>query len=151
MVKSDKTIKIIAIVNDNTVLINAGKRDGLSSGDSLNVLDNHTTKLSDPDTGEVLAEFKQFKQKIYVKEAKDKYSICVGKYTRTATNLSTTSNALAARILDTSGIIASSARYETQTETVGKKLNVNPEQVTDIFSDYSYKMISIGDTATLIK
>lgn len=63
-----ETFKIVAILDDKTVLINAGERNDIKIGDEFNILEKGPTLIKDPDTGEVLEKVQQYKQRIYVQK-----------------------------------------------------------------------------------
>lgn len=144
-----KTIKIISILDDTTVLINAGSREGITTNDSFDIIDPKVEKIIDPDTKELLDEISRFKQRIYVKETKEKYSICVSKYSSTTVNASLTK-----MILQTSAKnLANSfnmAGTEEETKTYGSELNIDPKEADNILSKYSHAKVHVGDEVILV-
>lgn len=142
---AQKRFQIIAITDERTVLINAGKNDGITSGASFDILSSKPTKLKDPDTGEVLAEFPQKKQRIYVQKVFDKYCICVSKYTTQSVN------ALAEELTLNHKLGSTIYDIYTKKETVGKDLNVDKKDFSTILKDYSYARVRVGDSVQLVK
>lgn len=148
-----ETFKIVAILDDKTVLINAGERNDIKIGDEFNILEKGPTLIKDPDTGEVLEKVQQYKQRIYVQKVEKKYSICVSKYTRTVIG-----NSLAERLLRASTdqysiaiTRVSVAGDAEKQETVGRKLNIDPNEINDVLGSYSYHQVHAGDQVKLVK
>lgn len=135
MDEKQKQFKIVAIIDDETVIINAGKRDGIMNNDKFNILDSKSQELKDPDTDEILGIFKQVKQPIFAKDVQEKYSICVSRYK------SQGNSALASMILGTSrGAGTSNSERE-----IGKKMKIQPEEATESLTHYTYETVHVGD------
>ncbi|HDK5717126.1 TPA: hypothetical protein PTC28_001852, partial [Staphylococcus pseudintermedius] len=50
----EKKFGVAAILDEYTIIINAGKSDDVSEGDSLSILSDSTIEIKDPFTDEVL-------------------------------------------------------------------------------------------------
>lgn len=137
MLAKDK-FYIVAIINKKTVLVNAGKRDGVRKDNSFDILDQKKKTLKDPITGEILDKFYQKKQRIYVSEVHEKYSVCVSTYTTKTSNLYDFAS-IASPLSD---IIGSNT---VKTEIVGKELNVEDSEIEDLLSEFNYAKVKVGD------
>lgn len=136
-----KKMKVIKIINEYSLIINAGIREGIKKGDRFLILDNERF-LEDPDTGEILGTFPGFKQLIVAEDVKKKYSICSTPQSEIHTfapMLSTVSESL--RKLSDTSVFADTNIYQKPRE----KLNVSKYDIDDIFSDFSDSLITIGD------
>ena len=68
--------RIIYILNDETVLINIGKNQGVMDRDSFYILSDTRSYVIDRYNNKVLDDIIQYKQEIYVEEIRDNYTIC---------------------------------------------------------------------------
>ncbi|UXR72322.1 FlgT C-terminal domain-containing protein [Staphylococcus sp. IVB6240] len=74
-----KRLGVAAILDEYTIIINAGKLDGVSKGDSLSVLSSNIIEIRDPFTDEVLHELKRSKARLKVVKVLEKVSFCKAK------------------------------------------------------------------------
>ncbi|MDG2545205.1 MULTISPECIES: hypothetical protein [Lactiplantibacillus] len=142
MSDKQKKIRIIAIIDKKTVIINAGSDDGVNKKQEFNIIDNNPVIIKDPDTGEILDKFSRYKQKLYVKEVRQKYSICVSKYKASFVGAS-----LASMVINSESFIQPSDSLEQK--TVGSNLNVDDSEISNILSEYSYAKVHINDEVVL--
>lgn len=138
-----KYIKIIAIINETTVIINAGTREGIKNDDKFNILDKKVYKLTDPDTHEVLDTFKKYKQKLYVKELHETYCICVSTYKK---------HIMPASLMKslTEPLNPFLKQDKESVKIIGKKMKIDPKEINDILSSYSYSTVHVGDVVKII-
>ena len=67
--------RVIKIISDRRIVINAGKND-VSEGDILRVIVKNDEEIIDPETNEVLGTLDFVKATVYVEHVYDKMSIC---------------------------------------------------------------------------
>ncbi|WP_054678537.1 FlgT C-terminal domain-containing protein [Lacticaseibacillus sharpeae] len=135
---TSKQFRVIAISDKYTLAINAGIKDKIKEGDQFDILDNDTKQLIDPETHELLATIQQKKQRIYVKEVFEKYSVCQSQYKQesiSAGNLATALLSDASRVSDP----------RIRTRIIGRPMNVNSKDASNIFAKYNFGEIHIGD------
>lgn len=128
-----KKTKIIKILSEYRVVINAGSRDGVNLGDKFNIIDPNLRVLEDPDTNEILDTFTGYKAYVLVEEVNEKYSICHSpvEYENGFSNVFTNN------LLSTTGIFNN---RETKVP-----LNVSEYDIDDIFNKYTDAIVSVGD------
>ena len=71
-----KNAKVAAIINDYSLIINAGENQGIQNGDNLMVIDQERSTITDPVTGEVIGEFPIPKIKLSVTQTHPNFSVC---------------------------------------------------------------------------
>lgn len=71
----EKTYKIVRIIDDQTLVINAGYNDGIKSGDKFEIYTSGE-EIKDPDTDEVLGTLDYIKEKVEAVDVFPKMSIC---------------------------------------------------------------------------
>lgn len=123
-----KKIKIIKILSEYEVVINAGSDDGIEVNQHFNILDDEKRLLTDPDTGDILDEFTGYKAELIVKRVEKKYAIC-----RTPRSSS-----------DSISLLAQSMSLGL-TKSQQEKLNVSEYDIDNIFSKYTNSIVKIGD------
>ncbi|QDW99064.1 hypothetical protein [Staphylococcus agnetis] len=74
-----KKIGVAAILDEYTIIINAGKLDEVNKGDSFSVLSDSSIEIKDPFTGEELYELKRIKARLKVDKVLEKISFCKAK------------------------------------------------------------------------
>lgn len=122
--KYDK-FKIVKIIDDYTVLIDAGKQDGYDVGDVFEIY--ITGKEIKSPSGDVLGTLDNIKGQIVVDTIFDAMSLCKSSE------------------FTASGISASMEMFNTTLYSKSrKKLNVDPSQITPVYSDIELE-IKIGD------
>ena len=127
--------KIVKIIDEYTVIINAGTNKGIEIGDKLQIIDEKGSEVKDPDTNEVLGFLDLIKDTVEVSEVHDKMCICVTPHYTTVNNI----------ISPGLRSIAGSIVFSEQ-----KKLNVDLSQVTGGLRK-SDAPIQIGDPVRIIK
>ncbi|MBZ8174048.1 hypothetical protein [Staphylococcus delphini] len=75
----EKKFGVAGILDEYTIIINAGKSDDVSEGDSLSILSDSTIEIKDPFTDEVLYELKRIKAKLKIVRVFEKVSFCKSK------------------------------------------------------------------------
>lgn len=143
-----KKFKIIKLVNKTTVLINAGKADGVKKDDKFRILDDNLTQIVDPDTDEILDEYYRFKQALYVDKVNEKYSVCVSQY-----SIPVTGQSLASKIINTSGSSPFTAAMDIHktVKTYGNTMNVDEDELDDVLSEYNHGKVHVGDEVEPVK
>ena len=131
------------IKKTKTVIINAGTREGIKNDDKFNILDKKVYKLTDPDTHEVLDTFKKYKQKLYVKELHETYCICVSTYKK---------HIMPASLMKslTEPLNPFLKQDKESVKIIGKKMKIDPKEINDILSSYSYSTVHVGDVVKII-
>lgn len=124
-----KKYYVVAILSDTELIINAGRKDNITIKDSFDILDNQTKELIDPISKKTLDSFVMKKQRVYVTEVKEEYCICVSEYIEKSSYHP---------IIDS-----------TIQKKVGRKMNVDKKEVTDIMSEFNYSTIHPKDPAKL--
>lgn len=117
-----KEFKVIKIVGDTALIVNAGKKDGVQIGDEVEIR-SEGEDIFDPDTNEKLGHYDVLKDTLKIIEVYDKMCVCETK--------------------SISDIINASTLFKTEQ----KKLNVLPSEISASGS----KIIRIGDRAILLK
>lgn len=128
--------QIATIIDDTKVIINQGSRNNVNVGDEFNIVDNKASILKDPTTDEILGIFNQYKQKIYVTQVEEKYSICTSIIKKRKIPQSYID--IVSKPLDSLSIVQEESK-------VGKKMKINPNEINNVLSKYNYKTIHVGD------
>lgn len=136
-----KKPQIIAILNNEQVIINVGKRDGVKVNDKFDIVDPQIKILRDPDTHEILDKFQQFKQQISAIKVETKYSICSSIFNKKENPVSTLLMNQYQPIINATTI----------NNKEGKALKVDQKEVDNITAKYNYSVIHIGDRVILSK
>lgn len=117
-----KEFKVVKIIGDTALIINAGENDGVNIGDEVEIR-SEGEDIIDPDTNENLGHYDVLKDTLKVIEVYDKMCVCETK--------------------NISNIINASVLFKTEQ----KKLNVLPAEISSSGS----KIIRIGDRAILLE
>ena len=125
--------KIVKIIDEYTVIINAGLNNYVNIGDKFQILDEEGSEVKDPDTGELLGYMHSIKDTVIVSEVLEKMCYC--------SSNSLTSDALLSSIYKVGDNLNFSQK---------KRLNIDYTQVTGGLR-LSNKPIQVGDTVKLIK
>ena len=121
-------IKVIKIISDKRIVINAGKNE-VQTGDILRVIEKNSEEIVDPDTNEVLGTLDYIKATITVEYVYEHMSICKNYETKTVNALDP---------------------FETlRQREVTSPLNVNLSQITGGYN-IDNKLIEIGDLVELL-
>lgn len=120
--------KVIKIISDKRIVINAGKNE-VQTGDILRVIEKNSEEIVDPDTNEVLGTLDYIKATITVEYVYEHMSICKNYETKTENALDP---------------------FETlRQREVTSPLNVNLSQITGGYN-IDNKLIEIGDLVELL-
>ena len=120
--------KVIKIISDKRIVINAGKNE-VQTGDILRVIEKNSEEIVDPDTNEVLGTLDYIKATITVEYVYEHMSICKNYETKTVNALDP---------------------FETlRQREVTSPLNVNLSQITGGYN-IDNKLIEIGDLVELL-
>ena len=120
--------KVIKIISDKRIVINAGKNE-VQTGDILRVIEKNSEEIVDPDTNEVLGTLDYIKATITVDYVYEHMSICKNIETKTVNALDP---------------------FETlRQREVTSPLNVNLSQITGGYN-IDNKLIEIGDLVELL-
>ncbi|MBC1284389.1 hypothetical protein [Listeria booriae] len=136
------SIKVVKIIDDERIVINAGTENGIKIHQQLSIIDKEGDEVIDPDTGASLGSLDIVKAIVEVEATYPKMSVCVNPEMAKST----------AEILDSLTKAQSSAfRSAFLAGTKRKNLNVNLEQVTGGYNnEKGESTINIGDKAKLI-
>ena len=120
--------KVIKIISDKRIVINAGKNE-VQTGDILRVIEKNSEEIVDPDTNEVLGTLDYIEATITVEYVYEHMSICKNYETKTVNALDP---------------------FETlRQREVTSPLNVNLSQITGGYN-IDNKLIEIGDLVELL-
>lgn len=120
--------KVIKIISDKRIVINAGKNE-VQTGDILRVIEKNSEEIVDPDTNEALGTLDYIKATITVEYVYEHMSICKNYETKTVNALDP---------------------FETlRQREVTSPLNVNLSQITGGYN-IDNKLIEIGDLVELL-
>lgn len=76
----DKLFKVVKIIDEYHIVINAGERDNIKVGNKFEIFSEEGSVVKDPDTGEILGNLDAIKDVVTVQQVKEKMCIC-GKMT----------------------------------------------------------------------
>lgn len=113
--------RIVKIIDDTAIVINAGKNNSINVGDEFQILGKNGEQVSDPDTGELLGEIELIKGIVIARQVYSKMTIC-----------STETKSLMPNILSYNSLM-----YEEE------RLNVDSTQISGGL--YSDEPVKIGD------
>lgn len=126
----EKIFKIVKILSDETVIINAGEKDSIKRGDTFEIF-GPGMEIKDDDTGESLGTIDNIKETVSVLKVFDKMCEC--------SHISETASIL--DVINSTGRLYNKSKYK-------KILNVDKEQLLN--DDNLDKTIRKGDSARLI-
>ncbi|MGY3717011.1 hypothetical protein ACWE42_15975 [Sutcliffiella cohnii] len=127
--------KIAKILDEYTVIINAGTEHGVELKDRFQILDNEGSAVEDPDTGETIGHLDLIKATVTVKEVYENMCVCSSPTFYRAGFFSALNN-------------IGQAIDETYVEQ--EKLNIDLKDVTGGLRK-SNKKVRIGDFVKLLK
>lgn len=130
--KLSNTFKIVKIIDEYTLIINAGSNDGVNIDDKFQILDKKGNKVIDPDTKEVIGKLDLIKDTVTVTEVYEKMSVCSSKSVIKQNN------------------ILNAPLYLKDQFIEQQKLNIDLNEVTGGLRKSDEK-IKIGDEVNLIK
>lgn len=130
--------QVVKILDEYTLIINAGAKHNIKSTDEFQILDNEGSEVVDPETHDIIGYLDLIKATVEVSELQDKMCICTSKQrarfgSKTLESINAV-NAFSSKIIH--------AEQE--------KLNVDLSQVTGGLRK-SDSPIQIGDDARLVK
>lgn len=130
----DDEIKVIKIVNDTTLVINAGSENyDIAVGDEFRILDADGDDVIDPESGEKIGNLPIYKSKVFVTDIYEKFSIVRSKY-------------IEAKKIN--GSILNSITGETTVIPAHRiPMNVNEDEITGGLFDSEDHPINVGDIA----
>src|SRR5699024_3427214 len=136
----NKEFKIVKILDEYNVVINAGTNHDLKQSDQFQIIDKEGSEVIDPDTQEVIGTLDLIKATVEVTELHEKMCICSSKQ-------SIKMNSLLSSTALSTGINSIADGFAVSEQ---EKLNVDLKQVTG-GKRKSNKKIRLGDTARLLK
>ncbi len=71
----EKTYKIVKIIDDHTLVIDAGYNDGIKNGDQFEIY-SKGEEIKDPDTNEILGTLDHIKERVEAVTVFEKMCIC---------------------------------------------------------------------------
>lgn len=137
-----KLPQILKILDDTTVVVNLGMRDGITTKDTLNILDKHKITLTDPCTNEILGNIRQMKEKIFVTEVHEKFCICVSKYTKIKNH-----NPAIEALMKPFEPLTGGKNKQTK-QIIGNSMNINDDEVSGL---YTHNTVHIGDEVCVVE
>ncbi|MCJ1785234.1 hypothetical protein [Mammaliicoccus sciuri] len=117
----NKKFGVAEIIDERTIIINAGKNDGIKPKQELKVLSPGTYEITDPFTNEKLGAINYVKSIIIVSEVEDKYSFCKPKNKH--------KNILSDTLLD------NKTKFHIDTSQINNQITNEPIQIGDLI-DY---------------
>lgn len=130
-----KEKKVIKILDEYTIIINAGFKEGIKEGDTFQILDTKGNVVKDPDTGEVLGYLDLIKDTVKVTEVQEKMCFC------SSTETIGINKVLMSSILNI---------QDSMLPIEKKRLNVDLDDITG-GRERSNAPIKVGDRVRLIK
>ncbi len=124
--KKNNVYKVVQILNSETLIINAGKNNGIMINDIFNILGTKVNVI-DPDTKETLGTIRNTKETVTVTKVFDKMCEC-SHFTN-------------------SSLINIANSFSSMYTSYKKQLDVDPSQITLTAEDE--KTIKVGDEAIL--
>lgn len=140
MIVTNKEYKIVKILDEYTLIINAGTDHDVKSGDKFQILDKKGSRVIDPDTNEVLGQLDLVKATVEVSDLQEKMCICSSQFSVKVNS-------------PFSGqVISSGLKSITDSLSIAEqeRLNVDLSQVSG-GKRRSNAKIRLGDVARLIK
>lgn len=132
---NNKITKIVKILDEYTIIINAGTNDGVKLNDMFNIMDKKGDEIIDPETNEVIGYLNAIKDTVKVTEVQEKMCVCSSlNISQLHRNLTVTANAL--------------NNFINMNEK--KRLNINYDDVNKDRKE-SDEPIKVGDEVKLIK
>jgi hypothetical protein len=71
--------RVAQILNDRELIINRGRKDGVTGGMAFDVLMGNPLQVNDPETGESLGILERSKASVRVSEVHEKFAVCEGR------------------------------------------------------------------------
>lgn len=141
-----KEIKVAKIIDDTSIVINAGENQGIQENDKFQIIGKLGSEpVIDPDTKESLGTLDDIKATVIAQDIFPNMTVCRSKYIKEEINGAAIPNAgkagFARTIKQLQNGILSSGHYES--------LNVDEQQITGGFKK-SNTPIQIGDIARKI-
>lgn len=121
----DKIFKVVHIMDEYTIIINAGQRDGVTIGTRFQIFDDGYSVL-DPDTGENYGSIDYVKETVITDDVREKMCLCHS----------------------TTSIFSDALQNSIATLSNAKKLNLDISQQISLDVE---KTIRIGDKVRMIK
>lgn len=121
--------RIIRIVDEHTVLVNLGSKDGVSSGGIFRTV-GKSEAIIDPVTDEKLGSVEIVKTKLKASKVYERFSVAVSRWAELTASLTAVENAL--------------SMFSTIDTTVGKNLRVDPEEIVG-WAASDEQIIRVGD------
>ncbi|WP_279096061.1 hypothetical protein [Lactobacillus taiwanensis] len=138
MTSENKEFRVAKIINDKSLIVTAGDKDGIKIGDQMEIVDKSSDiEVKDPETGEILGTLDATKGTVEVTKVFPHMSI-VEPPKRTVPGLT------AAATLNHGFSIQESLNRMMTEHVVQDSLNVDPEQITGSLPQSS-KPIRVGD------
>lgn len=137
----ESKFKVAKIIDEYTIVINAGASNGIEVGDTFQILDKVGNEVLDPDTGEVIGSLDLIKGTVNVMEIYEKMCLCTAPYDDLYG-----SGLIGLTGLSTLDII----NKKNSTRPKKKKLNIDLNYITGSLGE-SDEPIRIGDSVRLIK
>lgn len=131
---TDKTIKIVKIINETTFVLNAGKNDGIERGMEFKIMDSESEPITDPDTNQIIGYLDSSKGIIEAEVVQEKMTIARTKL-HTKVNRSPIYDAMSA--------------FQSYETSYREELNVDETQITGGYNK-SNNPVSIGDVVVIL-
>src|SRR5699024_2741137 len=132
----NREFKIVKILDEYNVVINAGINQDIKQGDQFQILDKEGSDVIDPDTKEIIGTLDLIKSTVEVTELHEKMCIC--------------SSQSSIKMNNPFKITGINSITDTFSFSEQEKLNVDLTQVTG-GKRKSNKKIQLGDVARLLK
>lgn len=134
--------KVVKILNEYSIAINLGWKDGLADGMNIVVFATGSEELKDPNTGESLGCLELVKARLKVSHVQERCSICTAEAVKKAGEEEGGFRTLGAAMMAEAMGTKYSSEYTTE------KLNVNTSQISGV---PQVGPICIGDKARAYK
>ncbi|MCU4958658.1 hypothetical protein OB990_20905 [Bacillus cereus] len=136
------TFKVIKIIDEYSLVINSGLKDGISIGDSIEIF-LEGDEIVDPfNEGKVLGTLDFIKDTLEVTEVYSEFAVCEKRVTKEVHIPSPLQKAISHSMSGLSGITGT-----TETRITVKKINIDESEITG--RRKGNKVIRIGDIARI--
>lgn len=131
---TDKTIKIVKIINETTFVLNAGKNDGIKGGMEFKIMDSESEPITDPDTNQIIGYLDSSKGIIEAEVVQEKMTIARTKLHKK---------------VNRSPIYDAMSAFQSYETSYREELNVDETQITGGYNR-SNNPVSIGDVVVIL-
>lgn len=131
---TDKTIKIVKIINETTFILNVGANDGIKNGTKFQIIDSEPEPIIDPDTNQTIGYLNNSKGTIEANDVQEKMTIARTKLHKKVTR---------------SPVYDAMSAFQNIETSYREELNVDETQITGGYNK-SNNPVKIGDAVVML-